>query len=152
MSDDNNSKRSKKVPIIAAIVTGIVLAVATGLIINTTLPRNTFGSDILHPPQSVTIIIPANASIPDANPTFSPKEITVVLGVNNTVVWINQSNSPERVIGEDVNAPGDFGKIRSLIEAGGGTWAFTFTEEGTYNYLSDIHPWLKGTVIVKRGD
>lgn len=150
MSSESNNKRSKKVPIIAAIATGIALAVATGIIINTTFPRNTFASDILHPPQSVTVVIPADASISDANPTFSPKEITVVLGLNNTVVWINHSNSPERVIGEDVNAPGDFGKIRSLI-APGGTWAFTFTEEGTYNYLSDIHPWLKGTVIVKRG-
>lgn len=151
MSGDNSNKRSKKVPIIAALVTGVVLAVAAGLIINTTVPRNTFATDILRPPQSVSVTIPANASILDANPTFSPKEITVVLGVNNTVVWINNSNSLERVIGEDVNAPGDFGKIPSLIEPGG-TWAFTFTEEGTYNYHSIIHPWLKGTVFVKRGD
>jgi len=151
MSGDNNNKRSKKIPIIAAIVTGVALAVAAGITINSAVPRNTFALDILHPPQSVTVIIPANASIADTNPTFDPKEITVVLGVNNTVVWINQNNSPERVVGEEVNAPGDFGKIRSLIEPGR-TWAFTFTEEGTYNYLSDIHPWLTGTVIVKRGN
>lgn len=149
MSDVNNKKRSKKVPIIAAIVTGVSLAIVAGLTINSTVPRNTFAPDILHPPQSVTVVIPANASLSDANPAFSPKEIAVVLGVNNTVVWINQSSSPERVVGEDANAQDDFGKIRSLIEPGG-TWAFTFTEEGTYGYLSDIHPWLKGTVIVNK--
>jgi len=149
MTGDNN-KRSKRLPIVAAILTGVVLAVTVGITINSTVPRNTFASDILNPPQSVTVTIPTNASISDADPSFSPKEVTVVLGVNNTVVWINESNSPERIMGQDVDAPGDFGKIRSLIEPGG-TWAFTFTEEGTYDYFSDIHPWLQGTVIVKRG-
>lgn len=149
MTMSGSSKKSKKVPVVVAMITGVMLAIAVGIAINAILPRNTFASDILHPPQSVTVMIPANASLSDADPTFSPKEVTVTLGVNNTVVWVNQGGSPERIMGKDENAPGDFGKIRSLIEPGG-SWAFTFTEEGTYEYFSDIHPWLQGTVIVKR--
>jgi len=111
------------------------------------MPRNTYAVDIIHPPQSVTLTIPANASSPNADVSFEPKEITVVLGVNNTVVWVNKSNTLERVIGEE-GTQSDFANVKSLIPEGG-TWSFTFTEKGTYNYLSNIHPWLRGTVIVE---
>jgi len=142
------SRRTK--PIIAALVAGVSVAVLAGIGINSTLPRNTFELDVIHPPQSVTVTIPAGASLPDGNITFTPKEITVFLGVNNTVVWVNENINPERVVGEDENMAGGFGKIRTLIEPEGGTFAFTFTEQGTYNYFSDIHPWLRGTVIVQK--
>jgi plastocyanin len=156
-NSNNTDKRKgqesrRRKAIIAALVAGVSVAVFTGIIINTTLPRNTFALDVIHPPQSVTVTIPAGASLPDGNVTFIPEDVTVVLGVNNTVVWINENSNPERVIGEDENMPGGFGKIRTLIEPDGGTFAFTFTEEGTYNYLSDINPWLKGTVTVKKAD
>lgn len=146
--EENTSKR--KIAIIAAVIAGISMAVIVGVIINSTVPRNSFASDVIHPAQSVTVVIPQNAWDSNGNATFSPKEITVVLGVNNTVVWENHSVNPERVIGADEYMPGGFGKIKGLIEPER-SWGFTFTEEGTYNYLSEIHPWLTGTVTVKRG-
>jgi plastocyanin len=157
MKENNNNKEKgqefrRTKPIIAALVAGVSVAVIAGIIINTTLPRNTFGLDVIHPPQSVTVTIPSGASIPDGNVTFMPKDVTVVLGVNNTVVWINENINPERLIGEDENMPGGFGKIKGLIEPNGGTFAFTFTEEGTYNYQSHIHPWLRGTVTVEKAE
>ncbi|MGH9876522.1 MAG: cupredoxin domain-containing protein [Nitrososphaerales archaeon] len=151
MSENKDKvKKSKRTPIIVALVAGVSVAVLVGIVINTTIPRNTFALDVVHPPKSVTVTIPAGASLPDGNATFNPKEATVVLGVNNTVVWVNENINPERLIGEDENMPGGFGKMKSLIEPNGGTFAFTFTEEGMYNYFSDIHPWLRGTVTVKK--
>ncbi|AFU59650.1 blue (type 1) copper domain-containing protein [Candidatus Nitrososphaera gargensis Ga9.2] len=151
-TDKRKGQESRRRAIIAALVAGVSVAVFTGIIINTTLPRNTFALDVIHPPQSVTVTIPAGASLADNNVNFTPKDITVVLGVNNTVVWVNENVNPERVIGQDEDMPGGFGKIRTLIEPEGGTFAFTFTEEGTYNYLSAAHPWLQGTVTVKKAD
>lgn len=159
MTNENNKtdKGKRQAPkrrkaMIAALVAGVSAAILAGVVINTTLPRNTFALDVIHPPQSVAVTIPAGASLPDGDANFKPKDVRVVLGVNNTVVWINENINPERVVGEDENMPGGFGKIRTLIEPEGGTFAFTFTEEGTYNYLSDIHPWLKGSVTVEKAD
>lgn len=156
MADENKDKNKgesrRRKAIIAALVAGVSVAIAAGILINSTLPRNTFALDVIHPPQSVTVTIPAGASLSDNNVNFTPRDVTVVLGVNNTVVWINENSNPERVIGADEDMPGGFGKIKTLIEPDGGTFAFTFTEEGTYNYLSDIHPWLQGTVTVKKAE
>lgn len=138
--------KSKRKPVIAAIVVGVSIAVAAGIIINATMPRNTYASDVIHPPQSVTVTIPPNAWDPNGNASFEPKVVKVALGVNNTVVWVNKSVNPERVIGQDETA--DFGKVKGLIQPEE-SWSFTFTEKGTYNYLSDIHPWLQGTIIVE---
>lgn len=141
----SNNKRTNAV--VAAIAAGISLAVVVGIIINSTMPRNTYAANIIHPPQSVTVTIPENSSDPYGSASPDPKEVRVILGVNNTVVWINKSNSPERIIGEDENI--EFGKVKSLIPPNGGTWSFTFTEKGRYDYLSNIHPWFRGTVIVE---
>ena len=150
MTDQNNGRNKEKgqesvrrtKSIIAALVAGVSVAIVAGIVINSTLPRNTFALDVIHPPQSVTVTIPAGASLADNKVNFTPKDVTVALGVNNTVVWVNENSNPERVIGADESMPGGFGRIKTLIEPEGGTFAFTFTEEGTYNYLSDIHPWL----------
>lgn len=138
--------KSKRKPVITAIVIGVLIAVAAGIVINATMPRNTYASDIIHPPQSVTVTIPANKDLGNENPSFEPKVVRVVLGVNNTIVWVNKGNSPDRVVGEDETI--DFGKVKGLIQPEE-SWSFTFTEKGTYNYLSDIHPWLQGTIIVE---
>jgi plastocyanin len=147
MGTEKRKSRSRNMAIIAAIAAGVSIAVAAGLIINATLPRNTFSVNVINPPLSADIIIPAGASDPNGNATFTPREATVVLGLNNTVVWLNQNNNPETIVGSG-NLPGDFGKVRNLIQPGE-SWAYTFTEEGTYHYFSDIHPWLQGTVVVK---
>jgi plastocyanin len=30
----------------------------------------------------------------------------------------------------------------------GGTFSYTFTEAGQYEYFCSIHPWMTGTIIV----
>ncbi len=148
MSTEAKGKSNRRTkPVIVAIAAGITLAVVVGIIINSTMPRNTYASDIIHPPQSVTVTIPENSSDPNGSASPDPKEVRVVLGVNNTVVWINKSTAPERIIGEDEST--EFGKVKSLIPSDGGTWSFTFTEKGRYDYLSNIHPWFRGSVIVE---
>jgi len=75
---------------------------------------------------------------------YSPTTITVVIGVNNTVTWTNNDN-----IAHTVTA--DNGVFDSGLLNQGQTWTYTFTTPGTYAYHCSIHPWMKGTVVVKTG-
>jgi copper-containing nitrite reductase len=72
---------------------------------------------------------------------YSPQTITVVIGVNNTVSWINNDNAPHTVT--------DTGIFDSGIIQPGQSWTYAFTTPGTYQYHCSIHPWMTGTVIVK---
>ncbi len=83
----------------------------------------------------------ANASIAQS---FAPSPVTVVIGVNNTVTWVNDDSAPHTVTAND----GSFG---SGNIAPTGTFTFTFTTPGTYEYHCLYHPWMVGTVIVKSG-
>jgi plastocyanin len=83
----------------------------------------------------------ANASLPQ---TYSPDPVTVVIGVNNTVTWVNNDTAPHTVTAND-------GSFDSGNIAPTGTFTFTFTTPGTYHYHCIYHPWMVATVIVKAG-
>jgi len=72
---------------------------------------------------------------------FSPQEIKVVVGVNSTVTWVSRSISYDTVTGRG----GAFG---SGTIPRGGTFTYTFTAPGVYEYYCLYHPWMTGTVTV----
>jgi plastocyanin len=74
---------------------------------------------------------------------YTPQTIRVILGVNATVTWVSHSISFDTVTGRG----GTFG---SGTISPGGTYTFTFTAPGTYNYYCQFHPWMTGTVVVLR--
>jgi plastocyanin len=73
---------------------------------------------------------------------YSPKTITVVIGVNDTVSWVNNDNAPHTVTANDAS-------FLSGNIAPGGSFTYTFTRAGTYSYHCVYHPWMTGTVVVK---
>src|SRR2546428_6062357 len=74
---------------------------------------------------------------------YSPATVTVVIGVNNTVVWKNNDTVFHTVTATD-------GSFNSGTIFSGQTWGHTFNEPGSYSYyFCQYHPWMKGTVIVK---
>ena len=74
---------------------------------------------------------------------YSPATVTVVIGVNNTVVWTNNDAVFHTVTATD-------GSFNSGTIFSGQTWSHTFTQPGSYSYyFCQYHPWMKGTVIVK---
>jgi|SRR5208282_2622728 len=91
-------------------------------------------------PNSVVVIIQPGASV-NASLGFEPKMITVVIGVNNTVIWKNEDSD-----WHDVHS--DTGLFYSGIIQPGASWTYTFTLPGTYPYVCDPHPWMTGTIIV----
>jgi plastocyanin len=91
--------------------------------------------------SSVAVTIVAGAGTPP-NKGFSPDNITVVIGVNNTVTWTNDDSSIHTVTGND-------GTFDSGFLDTGTSYTHTFTTPGVYEYHCTIHPWMTGFVTVK---
>jgi len=91
---------------------------------------------------SVGVAINAGSALNTTSVYFSPPTITVVIGVNNTVIWTNDDSAEHTVTATD-------GSFNSGSIEPGQTFAYTFTAPGTYTYYCTIHPWMRGTVIVK---
>jgi nitrite reductase (NO-forming) len=80
-----------------------------------------------------------------ASPFYSPQNITVVIGVNNTVTWKNNDDAPHTVTAAD-------GSFDSGNLGQGQSWTHTFTTPGRYEYRCTYHSWMWGTVtVVKSG-
>ena len=95
-------------------------------------------------PENVSVSIVPGAGTNTSSRGFSPDSITVVLGVNSTVVWTNNDSSPHTVTSNT-------GAFSSGNLAPGQTYSYTFTAPGTYEYHCTYHPWMVGTVVVKAG-
>jgi copper-containing nitrite reductase len=90
----------------------------------------------------VTVNILNGAAGDTTSPGYSPATITVVIGMNSTVTWVNKDSVPHTVTATDKSF--DSGPI-----VAGGSWAHTFTLPGTYSYYCIYHSgWMKGKVIV----
>lgn len=71
---------------------------------------------------------------------FVPKELNIKTGT--TVTWTNNDPAPHTIMTSD-------GNIQSNPLEKGETKTYTFDTPGTYNYICTIHPFMKGTIIVK---
>ena len=91
-------------------------------------------------PATTQVAILPGAAYPNST-GYSPSTLTVVIGVNNTVQWVNNDTAPHTVTATDHSF--DSGNLNP-----GDTWTYTFTKPGTYTYVCTYHPWMKGTVIV----
>jgi nitrite reductase (NO-forming) len=91
--------------------------------------------------QGVTVDILNGAGMDTNSPGYSPPTITVVIGMNSTVTWVNQDTMPHTVTATDHSF--DSGNLDA-----GKSFTFTFTLPGTYSYFCSYHSWMKGKVIV----
>ena len=90
------------------------------------------------------VIIPKGAVI-EGNENLIPKVITVVLGKNNTVTWINQDDTAHG-FASDKGGKDAWGS-RGVLKPGN-SFSVTFNNTGIYDYHGQPHPWQTGTVIV----
>ena len=90
------------------------------------------------------VSIPQGAADQTATTYYSPPTITVVIGVNSTVTWVNNDDAPHTVTATD-------GSFNSGNLDAGQSWSHTFTAPGVYTYYCSYHSWMKGTVIVEGG-
>jgi amicyanin len=71
---------------------------------------------------------------------FEPATIKVKPGT--TVTWVQNSSMPHTVNGGMDN-------MRSSTLYNGQSYSFTFDETGSFDYVCDFHPSMKGSVIVE---
>ena len=71
---------------------------------------------------------------------YGPPMLSVPVG--STVTWVNHDEEPHTV----TSATGAFSSAGLVNED---TFAQTFTKPGTYEYFCKVHPFMKGTVVVK---
>jgi len=101
----------------------------------------------------VNVTIPSGASSPPSGYApgqktqygFSPNTITVVIGKNNTLFFIN-SDAGLHTATSDTAGAFDTGNIQP-----GSTAQVTLTTPGTFTYHCIYHPWMQATVVVKSG-
>lgn len=77
------------------------------------------------------------------NRAYDPDAIKVVIGINSTVVWMNNDNVVHTATGSNFT-----GFTTGNIEPGASA-SYTFNTTGTYPYHCIFHPGMVGTVIVK---
>ncbi len=68
---------------------------------------------------------------------FQPAQVTVPSG--GTVTWTNMDAAPHDVKFSDAESP----NMKK-----GETYSKAFDKPGTYDYICEIHPAMKGTVVV----
>jgi plastocyanin len=92
-------------------------------------------------PTIVQVSIDAGSGVNVNLPGYSPVDITVVIGVNNTVNWTNNDNMPHTVTAVDGSF--DSGNLNA-----GASFTHTFDKMGTFDYTCVYHHWMHGTVTV----
>ena len=95
-------------------------------------------------PVIVRVSIVPGSFNPQQEENYVPKNIRVIVGYNNTVLWTNDEEvdvAHTVTSDDDVFDSGLFGK--------GMSWNYTFTREGTFRYHCIPHPWMKGSVTVE---
>lgn len=70
---------------------------------------------------------------------YDPGVLEVKVG--DTVTWTNDDNTVHTATSVD-------GSFDSGFIQPGGTWSYTFTEAGEFNYFCTPHPWMRARVVV----
>jgi plastocyanin len=94
------------------------------------------------PTNCVNVTIPSGAA---TGPGYAPATVTVVIGVNATVVWTNADSTFHTVTSDTT------GLFGSTTMQPGDVYTLNFTSigPGTYHYHCIFHTPMHGTVIVK---
>jgi nitrite reductase (NO-forming) len=108
---------------------------------STVTSNSTTSSSTSTSPLTSMVTILANAAGNFSSKGYAPDTIHVVIGVNNTVEWMNDDTAAHTVTS-------DTGLFDSGYLGPGQSWSWTFTTAGTYSYHCGYHSWMTGTVVV----
>ena len=98
---------------------------------------------------TVEIVLPEDVGNNESI-NFTPSKVTVVIGINNTIVW-NDLDFVQHTVRSAV-VPSGAKTSRSGILNEGQTFTVVLTVPGLYSYDCSIHPdWMVGTIQVVPG-
>ena len=98
------------------------------------------GMNMTAPAQAPNAEVAAGPHVVIQNFTFSPKTLTVTVGM--TVTWIDQDDTPHRVASDDKVFASDALDTDDRF-------TYRFTAPGTYRYHCSIHPKMTATIVVQ---
>lgn len=106
--------------------------------------------NVAKPPESVTINIIKGSFNIEQPENFVPKEVKIILGKDNKLIWTN-SDEVAHSVTADAGQAGVFAQAasRSNFLQSKEKFEFVFTRPGTYKYHCEPHPWMKGTVVAE---
>jgi len=114
--------------------------------------------------QSIIVTIPQGAASPEVDITkFTPTQWYVPshtsVNQNDTITWINKDTEVHTVtsgVGAGLESllNNRQGAKNGIFDSGifkpGGNWTHKFERAGVFSYFCTVHPWMEGTVVVKK--
>jgi plastocyanin len=105
-----------------------------------TLLRRCAGGFAFAIAAAANVAFAADAGISIDNFKFSPTPLTVKPGT--TVTWTNRDDIPHSIVVPSLN-------LHSHPMDTDETFAHRFDQAGTFDYVCGMHPFMRGTVIVR---
>jgi len=106
----------------------------SGKIVTPPLRSGSVPAQTQNPPDNPGL----TAAVAISNFSFEPASVTVKVGT--TVTWTNNDTAPHQIKSDTFNSP---------VLSKGQTFSFTFSAAGTYDYSCNVHPSMKGQIIVQ---
>jgi plastocyanin len=116
---------------------------------------NKTATDIVSPfgvPNSTPFSVPAGSN---SEPPKAPGPSNVVIAVSERsyipTVIDSQGNAEYSMIGSEkyVNSGWLIPKGQQFLPGSSNAFTVTFQKTGTFNYFCEVHPWMRGSVVVK---
>jgi hypothetical protein len=95
--------------------------------------------------EKISLVIIPQGAVIVGNISLIPQEITVVSGINNTIIWINEDDTGHGLASDKSGK--DVWEIPRILKPGE-SYSLTFNEPGVFPYHGEPHPWITGKVIV----
>jgi plastocyanin len=149
-------KMPRRVFVLAIAVVAVLAAALVGYVYLASLSATIDGSNPRVTPINIpqgSYIEPSGFNLTRFQTEFAtgaypyPVNITVTIGVNNTIEWLNKDTQPHTATA--IVAPAGTPLFNSGLILPGKTFSVTLTTPGTYRYTCAWHNWLAGQIIVK---
>ncbi|MDQ3851696.1 MAG: plastocyanin/azurin family copper-binding protein [Thermoproteota archaeon] len=144
-TDNQQSSTGNTTTIATTAATTVTPSLIIGSSGNTSIIPSANATEVEEAPETNNVAINIGAAL-QGNQAFQPNP--VVVKANGTINWINNDNVVHTVTsGLGFSSP-DRGKE---FDSGmlGGMYSHRFNATGTFDYFCQIHPSMKGTVVVK---
>ena len=125
-------------------------SLASGAVVLALLSGLTLALPVASAKGAVVVSIPSGAALPAGAPGYAPATVTVVIGLNSTVMWTN-NDTVAHTVTPSTQPAGNPWTVGSGNMDPKAAYTFTFTVPGTYTYTCRYHSTMAGTVVVKAG-
>ncbi len=101
-------------------------------------PATSTGESVNQTSTVAESVSPKTYNVTVENFSFNPAELNIKKG--DTVIWTNQDSAPHKISGSSFQS-GTLNK--------GGSFSYTFTTAGTFDYICSVHAYMSGKIIVE---